>query len=103
MSFEEFWKVFPRRIAKFHARTAFDKALKHGSAADIVEGAKKYAAWLKQAGWRPQPKHPATWLNGGCWLDEFEEAPTSGVSDYLARWEANAKKQLEEREQQKRH
>lgn len=95
-SFEDFWKVFPRRIAKFHARTAWDKARKHASAAEIIEGAKKYAAWLEQAGpknWRPQPKHPATWLNGGCWLDEYgpQQFPrmSEGTAVFLARWEHN--------------
>ncbi len=100
-SFEAFWRLCPRRVSKRVARTAYDKALKRASPEEIINGMKKYAAWLAEAGpknWRPHPKHPATWLNGDCWLDEYGNAPGgSSASNFLARWEANSKKQMQER------
>lgn len=69
MSFEEFWKVYPRRIAKFAARKAWDKALKHNQEHEILEGAKRYA--VEREDENPKfTKHPSTWLNGGCWMDD---------------------------------
>lgn len=67
MSFEEFWRVFPRRVAKFKARTAWDKARKYASSEEILEGARRYAL---EMGDSQYIKHPTTWLNQGCWLDE---------------------------------
>ena len=69
MSFERFWLIYPRRIAKFKARTAWDKALKFSSEEEILEGAQRYA--IEREGEDQQyTKHPATWLNGGCWMDD---------------------------------
>jgi hypothetical protein len=65
--FEEFWGVFPRKIGKGAARKAYVKALVRATHADILAGAKRYAAS------KPDPeytKHPTTWLNADCWLDE---------------------------------
>jgi hypothetical protein len=65
--FEEFWKVFPRKVGKGEARKAFRNALKRASAEEIVAGAKRYAAT------KPDPeftKHPGPWLNADRWLDE---------------------------------
>jgi hypothetical protein len=80
MDFDVFWKAYPQRVGKFTARSAWDKALKHAKPEDIIAGAQRYAIWLAQPGWRPRPKHPSTWLNGGCWLDELEETRNGGNS-----------------------
>ena len=69
MSFDEFWAVYPRRIAKFKARTAWDKALKHSSEQEILDGARRYAIERRDAD-QQYTKHPTTWLNGGCWMDD---------------------------------
>jgi hypothetical protein len=65
--FEEFWGVFPRKVGKGAARKAYVKALVRATHAEILVGAKRYAAS------KPDPdytKHPTTWLNADCWLDE---------------------------------
>jgi hypothetical protein len=69
-SFEEFWRVYPKRIAKETARKAFNAAIKRGATADVlIAGARRYAG--ERAGQESRyTKHPATWLNGGCWHDE---------------------------------
>jgi hypothetical protein len=68
-SFQVFWKVYPRRVGKRNAQTAFKNALKRDDAECIIAGATAY---------RDDPNrdadftsHPATWLNGDRWLDEF--------------------------------
>ena len=67
-SFDQFWNVYPLRVAKDAARKAWPKALERSSFAEILTGAERY---------RDDPnrdqgftKHPATWLNGGCWDDD---------------------------------
>jgi hypothetical protein len=65
--FDEFWSVYPRRVAKLAAQKAYAKALKIASPDKLIEGAKRYAA--EKVG-DAYIKHPSTWLNGGCWDDE---------------------------------
>jgi hypothetical protein len=65
--FECFWNQYPLKKAKGAARKAYLNALKRASAEEIEAGARRYAAT------KPEPaytKHPATWLNADCWLDE---------------------------------
>lgn len=100
--FGEFWKLFPRRVGKLDAKRAYVQALHHATPDEINEGARAYAR--ERSGQEPQyTKHPAGWLRSGRWADERPPEPTSGAGEFLARFEANTKKQLEEREQQKRH
>lgn len=67
--FEEFWKVYPRRVAKKAACKAYKAALKSAAPDAILDGAKAYAR--KRVGEDATfTKHPATWLNGGCWEDD---------------------------------
>jgi hypothetical protein len=67
LAFEAFWEAYPRKVAKLAAEKAFTKA--RAPAAELVAGAKRYA--IEREGQDPKyTKHPATWLNGGGWLDE---------------------------------
>lgn len=71
--FEEFWRAYPRKIAKDGARKAFAKAVRSTSPAAIMAG-------LQRAQWNPDPKyvpHAATWLNAGRWQDEVAEVAPS--------------------------
>lgn len=72
--FEEFWRIYPRREDKKKAFTVWQKALKGGATADeIIAGAVRYAKY--RAGEPEQyTKHPATWLNGDCWENEYSTA-----------------------------
>lgn len=72
--FENFWRTYPRRIEKKSAFKAWRTALKSGATADeITAGAARYAKY--RAG-EPErfTKHPSTWLNQGCWEDEYSTA-----------------------------
>ena len=66
-----FWQSYPRRIAKIAAFKAWLKALKMvSSAQELIDGAKRYAIYIS-GGDLQFVKHPATWLNAGCWEDEY--------------------------------
>lgn len=72
--FENFWRTYPRRIEKKSAFKSWRTALKSGATADeITAGAARYAKY--RAG-EPErfTKHPSTWLNQGCWEDEYSTA-----------------------------
>jgi hypothetical protein len=75
--FEEFWRAYPRKVAKEAARRAFAAA---GVDPELlIAGAKRYAN--ERAGEDPKfTKHPATWLNKGCWEDEAS-SPNGVVLD----------------------
>ncbi|WP_455112792.1 helix-turn-helix domain-containing protein [Rothia mucilaginosa] len=74
--FLDFYAAYPRHVGKEAARRAFEKAVKAGTApADIVEGARRYAAATAAAGTETRfIAHPATWLNAGRWNDDMEDA-----------------------------
>ena len=86
--FEEFYQAFPKKRDKLAAEKAFRRAVANGTdPQEIVRGAMRYAA--ERAGQDPKfTKHPTTWLNGGCWMDEpTPQAPrrrNSGVANLLA-------------------
>lgn len=67
-AFARFWSIYPRRVGKRAARAKFALALRRATLDEILAGAERY---------RDDPardpkytKHPATWLNQDCWLDE---------------------------------
>jgi hypothetical protein len=72
--FAEFWKHYPRKVARPAARRAYAVALKKADAAEILAGAMRYAA-ERDGQDAKYTKHPATWLNNECWTDE----PSPGV------------------------
>lgn len=74
--FLDFYAAYPRHVGKEAARRAFEKAVKAGTpAAEIVEGARRYAAATTAAGTETRyVAHPATWLNAGRWSDDMEDA-----------------------------
>jgi hypothetical protein len=66
-SFDEFYRVYPRHVARGAAERAYRRIITNGEAteADLLAGAMRYAA--EQDGKDPTyTKHPTTWLNGKC-------------------------------------
>ena len=64
--FNDFWKAYPRKKGKGQAERAWTAAVKSAAPEEIIAG-------LLRVKWPSDPqfiKHPATWLNGRCWLDE---------------------------------
>lgn len=73
--FERFWSAYPLRKERKGAAAKFAAAVKSGVDPErIIAAAEAYAAIhaapLRAGEFRPQPKHPTTWLNNGCWDDE---------------------------------
>jgi hypothetical protein len=68
--FTAFWAAYPRRVGKLDALKAYEKARKLDSAENILAGVAKYKRHL------PDEArficHPATFLNKGRWMDEYE-------------------------------
>lgn len=76
--FDTFWKIYPRRIGKLDALRAYTQALRHSTADEINEGAKRFAQ--ERAGEDPKfTPHPATWLRAGRWMDEVVDAAPSAA------------------------
>jgi hypothetical protein len=73
MSFEAFWKAYPRRVAKLAAKRAYEKAIKNATHQEIMEGVERYVAYTKNTEQR-FIAHPATWLNSGRWEDDLTDA-----------------------------
>jgi hypothetical protein len=69
-SFEDFWRAYPRRVARGAAEKAWTKATKMERPSVIVTAAEQYRDDTTR---KPEfTAHPATWLNGKRWLDEIE-------------------------------
>ena len=70
--FDTFWSAYPRRISKGTARTAFAKAIRKTTLEAMLAAIEDYKRFKPE---RIDFKHPATWLNGECWSDEWESVP----------------------------
>ena len=68
-SFELFWEIYPRKDSRKKAQASFEKALKTTDVETILEGVKRYVAFLKTTD--QKIAMPATWLNGERWNDEL--------------------------------
>lgn len=71
LEFEEFWRFYPRKIAKSPARKAFLNALKNTSYEVIIRAlyAQLDTNLKKEQGFIP---HATTWLNQERWCDDIE-------------------------------
>jgi phage replication O-like protein O len=90
--FELFYKAYPNKKAPSDALKAWKKLNGTRPAIEVLlEAIRKQTEWRENANgeFRPEWKHPATWLNKGCWDDDV--STTSGNS--LMEW---AKKSMEE-------
>lgn len=66
--FEDFWRVYPRKVGKRAARDAFTEAARDTDPRLIVEAAKRFAADPNRE--QQFTPHPTTWLRQGRWEDE---------------------------------
>lgn len=74
--FDEFWKAYPKKVAKAQAQKAWSK-LKPDKAllTVIIEALKRQkqsAQWLRDNG--QYIPYPATWLNGRRWEDDLKQS-----------------------------
>jgi hypothetical protein len=93
LAFEEWWPLYPKRVAKGAAEKAFERVLSSGSATleQLKAGALRYAAERSGKG-DEFTKHPATWLNAKCWADQSGAQGAAPVfDDVTARQDAIVK------------
>ena len=97
---DQFWSEYPLKVAKARALAALDKVRGKVAWATLLGSVQAYKVWLGQGtakDFRPPPKHPATWINGGCWDDDYGQAamapgPAAKAEDYVrADWERVAR------------
>ena len=78
--FDQFWKLYPRKIGKGQAEKAWAKAVaaRDGDPDEILMGLKVATSldWLDMREEGRFCPHPATWLNGKRWLDRIEAEPS---------------------------
>lgn len=71
--FEEFWKKYPRKVAKGDAAKAYLKAIEKTSLQSILVALEAQKIERESFDrfnlWKPDWKHPAVWLNKMCWED----------------------------------
>jgi hypothetical protein len=74
-NFDSFWRAYPgqkrdkKKCRDMWKRRNFDRHID-----EILAGIKREQNWRDDAGpidFRPEWKHPHTWLNGECWNDEL--------------------------------
>ena len=72
MTFDEFWSIYPRRVAKKKAKQAWDKIKVTPEIAEKIR--KNISIQLSGGHWKTSEMsyipHPATYLNGERWDDE---------------------------------
>lgn len=74
VTFDDFWKHYPRKLNRGAAKKAWMAAVKKANPADIIAAVSEYATLV--AGKDPQfIPHGSTWLNGERWSDEEETGP----------------------------
>jgi hypothetical protein len=83
--FSEWYALYPRKDAKGAARLAFRRALKKASVEEIMEGTRRYAAYVAGKE-RRFVCLPATFLNGERWADETPTATRSDSALGEATW-----------------
>ncbi len=79
-SFDKFWKAYPRKVEK---SACLKKWLILNPSAELLQqiltAIEKQKLWRQNAqngDFRPEWKHPLTWLNKGCWEDEVDIKPS---------------------------
>lgn len=75
--FVAFYEAYPLKKARDGALRAYRAARNRGATHEqIMAGCARYAAEKRDADPK-YIKHPATWLNGGCWADESGPQPAA--------------------------
>lgn len=72
---EQWWAVYPRKTEKKAALAKLDAIHKGGNVSwsRFMAGTNRYAMHIASNGTEERfVKHPTTWLNRGCWEDEYK-------------------------------
>lgn len=96
--FEKFWTLYPNKKDKIAAFKSWQKMNGIKPPIEtILEAVKKQIEWRNKANgeFRPEWKHPATWLNKGSWEDELK---TVDHGETNKEWAERRQKELDEEE-----
>lgn len=79
--FVAWYHEYPNKVGRGQALRAYRKARKCVDAETLLNGLESYK---RQKPPNHEWKHPATWLNGECWQDQYAEMPegTAPVLDF---------------------
>lgn len=66
--FEEFWEVYPRKVARVAAKASYGRAVRRAKPETILAAAARYRDDPNRTA--QYTAHPTTWLNQGRWDDE---------------------------------
>ena len=93
--FDDFYQAYPRKIGKQTALKAYDRALKSTTHDAIMQGVLKYKQDIKAKDTKPEYiKHPSSWLNAGCWDDDYTQPQKETInSKWASIYEAEKKKE----------
>ena len=73
VQFNQFWEIYPRKVAKKKARKDFEKAVKRVGLEVLLEGVRNYIFYIEHENKEAEYiKHPSTWLNGEHWEDDHK-------------------------------
>ena len=76
-TFEDFWLMYPKRVARRDAEKAWARVGHEERVAALVALVKWRRVWLARGEIQYVP-HAATWLNGARWEDELPEQAQMG-------------------------
>ena len=82
--FSTWWKECPRKVSKLDAEKSFYRLLESGSVTfdELLAGMKRYAEYCRDKD-EQFIKHPSTWLNQGCWVDEYKDSQKTEAFSWL--------------------
>ncbi len=85
VEFEAWWKLYPRKVDKGHARKTYRTARTKTDAATLLNAVESFAETCRRSGTEPKfIAHAATWLNGERWTDTESPRPRGNLTE----WEA---------------
>ncbi len=79
-SFDDFWKIWPRKVARKAAEKAWRSAVKRSPYETIIAAAASYAA-SREGKDQTFTAHASTWLNGDRWEDQKQLAETASPGE----------------------
>lgn len=84
--FEEVWKLYPRKEDKKKAFMAYKTARKKTSFDEIKKGVETYSNYIKENNTdKCYIKLGATFLNGECWANNYEQRTKQGKANFTER------------------
>lgn len=88
-TFEDWYKIYPRKEAKLLGQKAWNKAVKSGVTPErMMDGLKRFQVELER---RPRERKfiplPASWINAGRYDDVYEDQQPAKLSDkHISMW-----------------